>query len=201
MIILYTTQGNYADAMRVGIDGMRMLGIRLPEKVSDVRVGLELLKLRFRFGRRKIEDLIDMQYTAMPENMEEAKQLASDYLARHPSKSIDHPEITLWDMLSYAYLAINTGTVAFYANPNLFLSRSTASTGCWTMKSILNTPLCLYRHGDRLSDRRWAFISMDTGWVWAALKTNEKDRGYQEPMQDRIRFSDVYPALEETCAI
>ena len=175
MIILYTTQGNYADAMRVGIDGMRMLGIRLPEKVSDVRVGLELLRLRFRFGRRKIEDLIDMQYTAMPENMEEAKQLASDYLARHPSKSIDHPEITLWDMLSYAYLAINTGTVAFYANPNLFafiaingvyrlldyeINFEYSPFAYIAMGSIVGSSLGFYQHGYRLG--------------LAALKTNEK---------------------------
>ena len=62
MILLYTTQGNYEDALRVGIEGMKMLGISLPKNVSDARVGLEMLKLRLKFGRRKIEDLIDLQY-------------------------------------------------------------------------------------------------------------------------------------------
>ena len=81
MIILYTTQGNYEDALRVGIEGMKMLGINLPQKVSDARVGMELLKLRLKFGRRKIEDLIDMQYVTMPNNLDEAKQMASEYQA------------------------------------------------------------------------------------------------------------------------
>ncbi|MGB5217529.1 MAG: diguanylate cyclase [Smithella sp.] len=120
MIILYTTQGNYEAALKVGIEGMKMLGFNVPEKISDARVGIELLKLRLLFGHRKIEDLIDMQYVAMPNNLDEAKHLASEYQAMHPSKSLEHPELVLWEMISYAYLAIHTGTVAFYANPNLF---------------------------------------------------------------------------------
>ncbi len=120
MIILYTTQGNYEAALKVGIEGMKMLGFDVPEKISDARVGRELLKLRLLFGRRKIEDLIDMQYVTMPNNLDEAKLLAAEYAVRHPAKSLDHPELVLWEMISYAYLAIHTGTVAFYANPNLF---------------------------------------------------------------------------------
>jgi diguanylate cyclase (GGDEF)-like protein len=122
MIILYTTQGNYEAALRVGLEGMRMLGIELPEKVSDARVGLELLKLRLKFGRKKIEDLADMQYVSMPGNMEEAKKTAEEYIALHPAKAktLTDPVKELWEIISYAYLAIHTGTVAFYANPNLF---------------------------------------------------------------------------------
>ncbi|MFZ2395356.1 MAG: hypothetical protein WAW09_03635 [Smithella sp.] len=38
-----------------------MVGYKTPSNPSDVRLGWELLKLRLQFGRRKIEDLIDMQ--------------------------------------------------------------------------------------------------------------------------------------------
>lgn len=61
MIVLYTTQGNYEAALKVGLDGMKMVGYKTPSNPSDVRLGWELLKLRLQFGRRKIEDLIDMQ--------------------------------------------------------------------------------------------------------------------------------------------
>lgn len=164
MIILYTTQGNYEAALRIGIEGMTMLGFHIPKKVSDVRVGLELLKLRLKFGRRKIEDLIDMQYVTMPNNLEEAKRLNADYVARHPSKSLADPEMELWEMISYAYLAIHTGTVAFYANPNLFAFIATNGVyrlldyevnfeyspfALIAMGSIVGSSLGFYKHGYR----------------------------------------------------
>ena len=175
MIILYTTQGNYEAALRVGIEGMKMVGVNLPKKVSDVRVGMELLKLRLKFGRRKIEDLIDMQYVTMPNNLDEAKQLASVYMAAHPSKSLDHTELELWELISYAYLAIHTGTVAFYSDPNLFAF--IATNGVYrlldleinfeyspfayiAMGSIVGSSLGFYQHGYRFG--------------LTALKVNEK---------------------------
>lgn len=175
MVILYTTQGNYDAALRVGIEGMKMLGIDLPEKVSDVRVGLELLKLRLKFGRRKIEDLIDLQYLSMPNTLDEAKQMAAEYLKMHPGKSLESPEILLWEMLSYAYLAIHTGTVAFYSNPNLFafiaingvcrlldyeINFEYSPFAYIALGSIVGSSLGFYQHGYRLG--------------LAALKTNEK---------------------------
>ena len=90
MILLYVTQGKYEDALRVGYEGMRMVGVRLPKKVSDARLGIELLKLRFKFGRKKIEDLIDM------------------------------PRMTDAESLAFLYLAIQTGTVAYYIDANIF---------------------------------------------------------------------------------
>lgn len=175
MIILYTTQGNYEDALRVGMEGMKMLGIHLPNKVSDVRVGLELLKLRIKFGRKKIEDLIDMQYVPMPNNAEEWQKTVSEYLNLHPSNNMENPEIELMEMLSYAYLAIHTGTVAFYAYPNLFAF--IAINGIYklldfevnfeyspfayiAMGSIMGSSLGFYQHGHRFG--------------LAALKLNEK---------------------------
>ncbi len=175
MIILYTTQGNYDDAVRIGIEGMKMLGINLPSKISDARVGLELLKLRIKFGRKKIEDLIDMQYIPMPNNAEEWQKTVLAYMNLHPSKKMENPEIALMEMISYAYLAIHTGTVAFYANPNLFAF--IAINGVYrlldydvnfeyspfayiAMGSIVGSSLGFYQHGHRFG--------------LAALKTNEK---------------------------
>ncbi|HPK21365.1 MAG TPA: diguanylate cyclase [Smithella sp.] len=175
MIILYTTQGNYDAALHVGMEGMKMLGIHLPDNVSDVRVGWELLKLRLKFGRRKIEDLIDLQYIPMPNTLDEAKQMAAEYLRVHPGKSLASPEINLWEMLSYAYLAIHTGTVAFYANPNLFafiaingvyrlldyeINFEYSPFAYIALGSIVGSSLGFYQHGYRFGV--------------AALKTNEK---------------------------
>jgi len=120
MIILYTTQGNYAAALKVGLEGMKMVGYRTPANPSDVRLGWELLKLRLRFGRRKIEDLIDMQYVPEPRNSSHMEELAAEYVRLHPSTPFKNPALELWEKLSYAYLAIHTGTVAFYYDPNLF---------------------------------------------------------------------------------
>lgn len=164
MIILYTTQGNYEAALRAGIEGMKMLGVNLPRKINDAKVGLKLLKLRLKFGRRKIEDLMDMQYVSMPNTQEEAKRLASDYMAAHPSKSLANPEVELWEMLSYVYLAIHTGTVAFYADPNLFAFLATDGVyrlldyevnveyspfALIAIGSIVGSSLGFYKHGYR----------------------------------------------------
>ncbi|MDY6904320.1 MAG: diguanylate cyclase [Thermodesulfobacteriota bacterium] len=120
MIILYTTQGNYEDALRVGYQGMKMVGFNLPRTVSDVRIGIELLKLRFKFGRKKIEDLMDMRYVAVPKNEAEWAQEVSLHLELHPSSSLKNPDVELPEKLSYAFLAIHTATVAYYINVNLF---------------------------------------------------------------------------------
>jgi diguanylate cyclase (GGDEF)-like protein len=175
MIILYTTQGNYEDALEVGIEGMRVLGVNVPKKVSDARVGIELLKLRLKFGFRKIEDLINMQYVVMPNNMDEARKLASEYLALHPKKSLENPELALWELISFAYLAIHTGTVAFYANPNLFayivingvyklmdyeVNFEYSPFALIGMGSIVGSSLGFYQHGYRFG--------------LTALKINEK---------------------------
>ncbi|MBN1472028.1 MAG: diguanylate cyclase [Syntrophaceae bacterium] len=174
MIILYTTQGDYAPALKVGLEGMRMVGFNLPENPSDIRLGWELLKLRLRFGRRKIEDLIDMQYVPEPKNLEEMEKLASEYRKLHPSNS-NYSALELWEKLSYAYLAIHTATVAYYYNPNLF-AYIVINGILWlvdlevvfeyspyayiAMGSIVGSSLGFYEHGYRFGV--------------TALKTNEK---------------------------
>jgi hypothetical protein len=104
----------------VGMEGMRMVDFKIPPNPSDIRLGWELLKLRLKFGRRKIEDLIDLQYIPAPKSSAHMKELADEYMKVHPSNSFENPAQDLAEKLSYAYLAIHTGTVAFYYNPNLF---------------------------------------------------------------------------------
>ncbi|MFA6009847.1 MAG: AAA family ATPase, partial [Desulfobacteraceae bacterium] len=90
MILLKNSTGDYESALEIGFAGMEIIGMRLPRKVSGLRLGIELLKLRLRFGRRRIEDLVDLPVT----------------LDKEP--------------LAYAYLCIHTGTVAYFINVNLF---------------------------------------------------------------------------------
>jgi diguanylate cyclase (GGDEF)-like protein len=149
------------------MEGMKMVGFKMPPNPSDVRVGIELLKLRFKFGKKKIEDLIDMQYVPLPENPEEWKKTVSAYVDLHPSNKFKNPEIELLEMLSYAYLAIHTGTVAFYSNPNLFAY--IVSNGVYllldlgvtfeysgfayiALGSIIGSSLGFYKHGYRFGE-------------------------------------------------
>jgi diguanylate cyclase (GGDEF)-like protein len=90
MVILYTSQGNYDKAVNLGLQGMRMVGITIPRKVSEARLGIALVRLYFSFGKKKIEDLVDLPMMSNPE------------------------------MISFGYLVINTGTVAYYTDANLF---------------------------------------------------------------------------------
>ncbi|MBU1168618.1 MAG: AAA family ATPase [Proteobacteria bacterium] len=136
IILLYTSQGNYKEALRLGYEGMRLVGFKLPDKVSDARVVLELLKYRIKFGRRRIEDLIDLP------------------LMTDPAK------------LAYNNLAIHTGIVAYYTDPNIFAYLSIKG-GIYQLKdgtfeavafsfitigSILGSALGLYSHGFRFGE-------------------------------------------------
>lgn len=90
MIILKNSTGDYKSALEIGFAGMELIGMKLPRRVSDFRLGIELVKLRLRFGRRRIEDLVDLPLT------------------------LDN------ELLAYAYLCIYTGTVSYFINVNLF---------------------------------------------------------------------------------
>ncbi|MCP4135954.1 MAG: AAA family ATPase [bacterium] len=92
MVTLLTTRGNYKEALRVGYKGMKMLGKSHPRpgSVSKLKVGMELLKLRYLFGKRKIEDLADL------------------------------PAGTNDELNAYAALANHMGTAAYYTDTKLF---------------------------------------------------------------------------------
>jgi serine phosphatase RsbU (regulator of sigma subunit) len=88
--ILYTSKGNYDKAVALGLQGMKLVGIRTPQKVSEARLGVVLLKLYMSFWNKKIEDLADVPMMTDPEK------------------------------ISYGYLVSNTGTAAYYTDANLF---------------------------------------------------------------------------------
>ena len=175
MIVLYTTQGNYEAALKVGLEGMKLVGFNIPSNPSDIRLGWELLKLRLKFGRRQIEDLMNMQYIPEPRNLAHMEELAAEYMRLHPSSPFENPTMDLWEKLSYAYLAIHTGTVAFYYNPNLFafivisgvnylldydVTFEYSPYAYIAMGSIVGSSLGFYQHGYRFGI--------------TALKVNEK---------------------------
>ena len=90
MVILFTNRGNYEEALRLGLEGCRLIGFITPRKVSNGRIAFELLRLYFKMGKRKIEDLADLP-------------IAEDE-----------------EFLAYHNMQIQTGTVGYYMDPNLF---------------------------------------------------------------------------------
>ena len=90
MIILYTNQGDYEEALRVGLEGCRLIGFITPRKVSNLRIAFELVRLYFKMGQRKIEDFAELP-------------IADDE-----------------GFLAYHNMQIQTGTVGYYIDPNLF---------------------------------------------------------------------------------
>ena len=106
------------------------------------------------------------------------EKITAEYMKVHPSKDLgDNPAIELWEKLSYAYLAIHTGTVAFYYNPNLFafivisginylleyeINFEYSPFAYISMGSIVGSSLGFYNYGYRFGE--------------TALKVNEKER-------------------------
>lgn len=90
MIILKNSTGDYESALRIGFAGMKIIGMGLPEKVGNIRLAFELLKLGIRFRKVRIEDLAEI-----PDAVDE-------------------------QIISFAYLCIYTGIVAYFINVNLF---------------------------------------------------------------------------------
>ena len=104
------------------------------------------------------------------------EKITAEYMKVHPSKDLgDNPAIELWEKLSYAYLAIHTGTVAFYYNPNLFafivisginylleyeINFEYSPFAYISMGSIVGSSLGFYNYGYRFGE--------------TALKVNEK---------------------------
>lgn len=133
MIILYISQGNYEKAMETGYQAAKAIGRPFPKKSSNIKVGIALIRLWITLKRNKIEDVLNF------------------------------PEITDPAILSYGYLFVNTGTVVYYNDPNLFAhivldgNRITLKTGKWdlsdfafnAMGCIVGSSLGLYKHGFR----------------------------------------------------
>ncbi len=90
MVVLYTNIGDYKEAIRLGLEGFDMVGHHIPKKPGKIHVLLELIRLRLNFGRRRIEDIINL------------------------SRDTDPERIAIGD------LSFSTGTAAYYVDPNLW---------------------------------------------------------------------------------
>lgn len=147
MIILYISQGNYEKAMQTGYQAAKAIGQPFPKKSSDIKVGIALLRLWITLRKNKIEDVLNF------------------------------PDITDPAILSYGYLFVNTGTVVYYSNPNLFAcivldgNRITLKTGKWdlsdfaynAMGCIVGSSLGLYKQGYRFGQVALALSEQKPG--------------------------------------
>jgi len=71
MVDLYTTMGNNHEAVALGVEALKMLGVRLPSKPEILVVLTAILRIILGMRGRKIETLVDLPY------MTESKQLAA----------------------------------------------------------------------------------------------------------------------------
>ncbi|MCP4130398.1 MAG: AAA family ATPase [bacterium] len=60
-ILLYTALNKMVNALEMGIEALASLGARMPKKVGRFRVTWELISIRLKLGKRKIEDLINLK--------------------------------------------------------------------------------------------------------------------------------------------
>lgn len=71
----YTTLGKHEEAIRQGIRGLLLLGIKLSEKPGKLSILMEVLQAKWNLGRRKIASLIDAPELTDPEKKIAARLL------------------------------------------------------------------------------------------------------------------------------
>jgi predicted ATPase/signal transduction histidine kinase/CheY-like chemotaxis protein len=76
-INLYTNNGRYEDAVRLGIEGLKMFGVHLEFKPSKFSVFVELLKTRINQRLKKIYEIIDLPEMVNPDHLAKAKFMNS----------------------------------------------------------------------------------------------------------------------------
>ncbi len=69
----YATIGKTKDAIRLGIDGLKLLGYKLPEKPSTLTVLKEVFMAKWNLGRRKPADLLNDKILEDPEKRAAAR--------------------------------------------------------------------------------------------------------------------------------
>ncbi|MDY6935249.1 MAG: AAA family ATPase [Spirochaetota bacterium] len=89
MIVLCTNKGEIQEAIKLGIEGLKMFGVKIQIQPTNFAIYKELLKLKLRLRGREIEDLINL-------------------------KDLHDPE-----QLSIVNLIGNIGTPAHYSNPKM----------------------------------------------------------------------------------
>lgn len=90
MMTLYTSMGNYKEAINLGLEGTKMMGVVLSRKPSRFAILMELVKLRWYMGKRKIENLIDL------------------------------PQMKNEEDIAITYLLFSIGAAAYYVSNRLF---------------------------------------------------------------------------------
>ncbi|MCZ8521545.1 MULTISPECIES: AAA family ATPase [Paenibacillus] len=68
LIILHTHIGDHAEAVRLGLQGLRLLGMTLSPKIGKGRILLEMFKSQLHLGLRSREDLLDHYQMTEPEH-------------------------------------------------------------------------------------------------------------------------------------
>ncbi len=136
MVILYTSQGNYMEALKVGYEGLKMIGIKLPKKASNGMILMQLLRLYFTLGRRKIEDIINIPLTTDPE-----------ILAYHFLRNSINLVLYFIDANLYSYSVIG-GAINVLKYGNYESSPFTLSA----LGSIIGSGIGLYDQGYRFGE-------------------------------------------------
>lgn len=119
MVILYTNMRTAKDAAILGIKGLNLLGIRVSIDIGEMAVLRELIEVKFRLRKIPLESILDL-----------------------PGMQ-DEDKINCMDLL------INTGTPAYFINPNLY--------AVLVLKGVI---LCL-KHGNH-PGAAVAFIALGT---------------------------------------
>lgn len=89
-LTLYTTESKYEEAIRCGLNALKLLNFSFPARVSRARLLREMLKLRFMLRGRKIQELANL------------------------------PEVTDPRVIAILDISNNMGTAAYSTNKNLF---------------------------------------------------------------------------------
>jgi PAS domain S-box-containing protein len=74
-IVLYVNMTKFDEAIAIGIEGLKLLGLNLPVKPGKATILLEIVKTKWNLGRRKIEELIHL-----PEMTDPNKKAAMNLL-------------------------------------------------------------------------------------------------------------------------
>jgi predicted ATPase/signal transduction histidine kinase len=79
-VVASTVRSNYSEAVRWGREGLRALGVELPDVQLSEAVATEIGAVATNFGRRTVDDLVDAPPMRRPEDLA-CMQLLSDLLA------------------------------------------------------------------------------------------------------------------------
>ncbi len=103
--VLLFDQNEYRESILTGLKGLRMFGIRLPEKPSQARVLAELARLPLNLGRREIGDMVDAEELRDPEIIA-AMGLIQELL---PCGYLTNPDLLVLGSLRLANISLRHG--------------------------------------------------------------------------------------------